>query len=516
MLRRTGLLAALALAGLLASSAYAVPPSKVAPTQPVPLTQYLNATCTMPKGNQTWLLTGCLPGNGTSFVAESMPAPGKLTVRGITFRWPGQSDFYFPPGSSGTLRMDSILNPTAPIDLGGRSGYRYVALLAAGLGDRFNVPYTLTYTDGSTSTSPLWVRDWAAPQLESDIPGVRIQSGYDKADLASGQGAIKVLLLQADPRKSLRSIALAPSTLTYAISLTNEVPPGGGPIDGPRYSYAPTEEEYAAPGHWGVTVSRTAGACDRDNALCTIYSPSPLGRDTRTGDPVRHPVIVWANGTGQATEKYDYFLRHLASWGFLVISSDDTGTGDGATATDAANYVVDRAKDPASPWHTTLDAARVGVTGHSQGGGAVMGLFARQTAPFSAYVAVHPSPGFFCYVFCDYQEGDLANGTKGAILYLQSAGDGGAGDTENYYNQTPDSATKAFGVLSHAKHDDVMGSPQCKGNCITGVYGYLGYSTAWFAWHLKGDSTLRSVFTEDSGEFLESDPDWKLNRTNIR
>jgi hypothetical protein len=174
-------------------------------------------------------------------------------------------------------------------------------------------------------------------------------------------------------------------------------------------------------------------------------------------------VVVWANGTGMPTEAYDHFLRHLASRGFLVVSSGDTQTGDGTTAVDVANHVISETKKPTSPWRAPVDTSRIGVAGHSQGGGAVMGLLARQTPPFSAYVAVHPAPSFFCYATCNYKPGDLAGAKKGAILFLQSAGDGGAGDTENYYNQTPDSATKAFGVVAHAKHDDVMGAPHCTG-----------------------------------------------------
>lgn len=491
--------------------------SSGAATRIVSLSRYLNATCTTPQGNQTWLLAGCTAGGGTTFVAESMPAPGRFAVRGITFAWPGQSDYYFPPASSGTLRMDSVVNASEPVDLGGHGGYRYVALLVAGLGDQFKVPYTVTYTDGTHTTVPLWVRDWAAPQSESDIPGVRVQQGYDKVDLARGQGAIKVLLVKVDPRKRVRSIRLAPSTLTYAVSLTNTVPPGGGPIDGPRYSPARAESRYAVPGPQNVKVSRTTEVCDGDGGLCTVYSPDPVETRARTGQDARHPVIVWANGSGVETARYDYFLRHLASWGFLVVASDDTGTGDGTTATNVANYVIRTAKDPASAWHDTADTRRIGVAGHSQGGGAVLGLLARQTPPFSAYLAIHPSPAYFCYAACNYKPGDLANAKRGAILYLQSADDGGAGDTENYYNQTPDSTIKAFGVLAHAKHDDVMGNAHCvSAGCITGSYGYLGYGTAWFRWQLLGDSQMRSVFREDAGEFVQPDPDWKLTRSNIR
>lgn len=522
MFRRIGLMLALA-ACLLTHSAFGAVGATAgaknateAATLPISLTSSLNATCTAPESNQLWLLTGCTAGNGTFFVAESMPAPGLFDVRGITFLWPGQSDYYLPAGLSGTLRLDSVVNPAAPIDLGGRSGYRYVALLTAGIGDQYEKPHTVTYTDGSTSTSNLWVRDWAAPQSESDIPGVRIQQGLDKVDLTRGRGSIKVLLVQVDPLKGLRSITLAPSTLTYAVSLTNQLPPGGGPIDGPRYEYAPTEAKYAATGPWDVERSKTSSACDSKGNACTVYSPLPLGRDPGTGKRVRNPVVVWANGSGMATSAYDYFLRHLASWGFLVVSSDDGSTGDGVSATDAANYVISQAESTSSPWHDTVDTQHIGVAGHSQGGGAVMGLFARQTPPFSAYLPVHPSPSYFCYAACDYKPGDLAGAAKGAILYLQSADDGGAGDTENYYNQTPDTATKAFGVLAHALHSEIMGKPQCGAGCITGVYGYLGYSTAWFLWQLKGDTQLRSVFMTDVGEFVQPDRDWKLQLTNIR
>lgn len=31
--------------------------------------------------------------------------------------------------------------------------------------------------------------------------------------------------------------------------------------------------------------------------------------------------MVWANGSAQSADDYRYFLRHLASWGFVVVSS---------------------------------------------------------------------------------------------------------------------------------------------------------------------------------------------------
>src|SRR5689334_11298526 len=144
MLRKLSLVAAVTTC-LLAQAAFGGTTTRPAATVPISLASSLNATCTAPAGGQTWLLTGCTAGRGTSFVAESMPAAGRFDVRGITFLWPGQSDFYgqLPGAPTGTLRLDSIVDAAKPIDLGGRTGYRYVALLVAGLGDQFNVPYTV-------------------------------------------------------------------------------------------------------------------------------------------------------------------------------------------------------------------------------------------------------------------------------------------------------------------------------------------------------------------------------------
>jgi hypothetical protein len=500
---------------------------------PIPLTSYLNATCTAPSGNPQYASTcsnaEAAKTNGaiSSFVTESMPAAGPLTVRGITFSWPGQSEFYSPAHVGPPIRFDTILDGKDPIDLGGRSGYASIALLVTGFETDYNggAPYTVNYADGTTSTTQVWLRDWKVPSSESDIPGIRVQTlGWfgENVNLAPAAGSIQLRLIPVDPTKELRSLTLAGGeyhTLTYAVSLTNVVPTGGGPTDGPRYTAkGPVEAKYQATGPWTVDMVTTTEPCDSKGNVCDVYVPQPFGTRATKGGSMRHPIIVWANGSGVATERYDYMLRHFASWGFVVVASRDGSTGDGVSPTDAANYMIEQDGTSGSAFAGKLDTAHIGVTGHSQGGGSAMGLFARQTPPFSAYVAIHPSPSWFCYAACDYLPGDLSNGEKrGAILYIQSVGDGGAGDTQSYYDQTPDTATKAFGVLAHAKHDDSMGNPHCRAGtgCITGVYGYLGYSTAWFMWQLQGAEEDRAAFVAGTGEFNQPDDDWKHNISNV-
>jgi hypothetical protein len=492
----------------------------------------LNATCSAPANEPESTTTTCtdLAGGASnqaieSFVAESMPAEGALSVRGINFQWPGQTQYYSPVWNSlynQTPQADTILDGTVPIQLGGAAGYRYVALLTAGFdGDQPAAPYSVTYADGTQQTTPIWLRDWAAPQGASDVLGIRLQQGSDSVNGTPGEGAIQLRAIPVDPTKALRSLSLpggSVHSLTYAVTLTNTIPTGGGPLDGPPYTVkGDTEASYQATGPWAVTKTTTAAACDSKGSLCDLYAPDPLGTDPRTKKPFLHPVIAWANGSGQTAANYDYYLRHLASWGFLVIASRDTDTGDGTTTADAAKYLLAQAKTPGNPLYGKVDTAHVGTAGHSQGGGSVVSLFAHQTSPFTAYVAIHPAPGYFCYAVCNIHPGDMANGTRGAILYLQSVGDGGAGDTKaNYYDQTPNTATRAIGVLANAKHDDIMGNPHCTdATCVTGVYGYLGYSTAWFVWQLEGQSGLARAFGVSDGEFNQPDSDWNLNQSNV-
>src|SRR6202022_617936 len=52
-----------------------------------------------------------------------------------------------------------------------------------------------------------------------------------------------------------------------------------------------------------------------------------------------------------------------------------------------------------------------------------------------------------------------------------------------YYSAVPNSVPKLKGTLIGPGHPDVQGQPDCSKaplGCVNGVYGYLGYPTAWF------------------------------------
>ena len=84
---------------------------------------------------------------------------------------------------------------------------------------------------------------------------------------------------------------------------------------------------------------------------------------------------------------------------------------------------------------------------------------------------------------------------------------------------TQGAVTKAYGILSQARHDDIMGEPSCSkvssGRCITGVYGYLGNPTTWFMWQLQGTTDGVRAFSDKTGEFVQPGSDWSSNRSNV-
>lgn len=75
------------------------------------------------------------------------------------------------------------------------------------------------------------------------------------------------------------------------------------------------------------------------------------------------------NGTGGVSNAADYFLKHLASWGFVIVATRDRFTGDGTTILDATNYMVGEKSNPQSIFFQKLDTNHIGGIGHSQGAG---------------------------------------------------------------------------------------------------------------------------------------------------
>ncbi|WP_280382241.1 hypothetical protein [Nocardia wallacei] len=278
------------------------------------------------------------------------------------------------------------------------------------------------------------------------------------------------------------------------------------------------EAAFSQRGPWEVTAQAGFGCCDSTGAAYDIWYPTDLG-----ARGVRHPIITWGDGTNAVPRQYAYLLEHLASWGFVVIAAENRTTGSGADIAGAARYLIDASREPSSVFHDRLDPDAVGAVGHSQGASGAINAMAGSGGMIKTAVPMEIPAESFCsgnLISC----ADVRKLTSGSVLFVNGADDAlispsnqppwqpqGLQSNRAYYDAVPAAVTKAWGTLVRANHNDPQGQPDCARAsvpCTTGVYGYLGYPTAWLMAHLQNSEAAQAAFTPGSGEFYAPNPNW--------
>lgn len=277
----------------------------------------------------------------------------------------------------------------------------------------------------------------------------------------------------------------------------------------------PIEAKYIATGPWAISETRAAEPCDRKGNLCTIYHPTAMGSNPLKGmtSGFAHPVIAWANGTGVLTDAYSVMLRHWASWGFVVVASDDGSTGLGESTEDAVNYIVAQSQSQSSEFFHKIDGTQIGVSGHSQGGLTAIHLFARRPELFKTSVPWSATTFGAGLVFGAANVFDLNRVRSGSIFFWGSATDllGNSALQLVDYQSTSDNVGKAIASLTNGGHDGLVRPPECnEPECIAA----RGYSTAWMMWRLQDAADVESAFVPGTGEFSRSHPLWSLQMSN--
>jgi hypothetical protein len=212
--------------------------------------------------------------------------------------------------------------------------------------------------------------------------------------------------------------------------------------------------KFADPGPYAVTV--------QTDAAHTYYSPTDLGT-------VKHPVVLWGNGTFLNPTHYDALLRHLASHGFIVAAANTSNALSGNEIRAGLDNLTTFNGQSGNRFYGTVDLTRVATVGHSQGGGGA--ITAGNDARIDTVVAVEPFLG-----------NDA--GVKGTIFYMAGENDTTItpASVRAKYDGTPRPA--AYGLLAGASHTD----PIVNGNMFRGPI------TAWLRWQLMGDGTARNQF----------------------
>jgi hypothetical protein len=291
----------------------------------------------------------------------------------------------------------------------------------------------------------------------------------------------------------------------------------------PNYPTKPIELKYYAPGPWAVTVNTGGACCDSSGNKFDLYYPTSLG-----ANGFLHPILTWGNGTSASPIQYDYLLRHMASWGFVVIATEDQATGVGQTILDGANFMVHANGDSASPFFHKLNVSQIGAFGHSQGAGGAGNALIKSAGLIKTVVPIEPPARIWCTLGANCF--DPAHLTSGSVFFIDGSADfpispptqspqtPGEQSVEAYYNATPNSVGKLKGTLLGPSHNDVQGQPDCSHAaipCVHGVYGYLGYPTAWFMFQLQSDALAHGAFVNGTGEMFSETKNWELVASNI-
>lgn len=216
---------------------------------------------------------------------------------------------------------------------------------------------------------------------------------------------------------------------------------------------------FAGTGPFSVTTQSTS--------TNTFYSPTNLGSSGCT----THPVVLWGNGTTAAVSFYDAFLRHLASHGFIVAAANTSNAGSGSEMLQGLAQLRTWNGQSGHRFSGRVDLQNVGSTGHSQGGGGAINAAkdpgVKTTAPLEPW--------------SQNQSGLQSTDTA---IFFSGENDSIVPPSTVRARYTGVSIAAAYAELAGASHFTALGD----------VGGFRGPTTAWFRWHLMGDTTARSQF----------------------
>jgi len=215
-----------------------------------------------------------------------------------------------------------------------------------------------------------------------------------------------------------------------------------------------------------ATTSRSEGP------NCRVYRPATLGQNG-----VRHPIVLWGNGTGTGPTAYSGLLSHWASHGFVVAAAETSNAGTGEQMLACLDYLVQESNRTYGTYVGVLNTGRVGTSGHSQGGGG--SIMAGQDERVSVTAPIQP------YTIGLGHDSASQRNQQGPMFLMSGGGDTIAFP---YLNAQP-VYTRAnvpvfWGERRYVSHFEPVGDGGA----------YRGPSTAWFRYHLMEDETARSTF----------------------
>ena len=261
---------------------------------------------------------------------------------------------------------------------------------------------------------------------------------------------------------------------------------------------SPLEQKYTLRG----SVETAHSVYDSDNkniGKIHVYFP----RELESNDKI-YPLIMVVNGSNTRALNYLPFFDRLASWGFIVVGTDDPQAGTGETTSIALDFILNLGSTDVLSGK--VDRDRIGIAGYSQGGAGALGA-SQNYGNSNLYKAIFT--GSAAYPFLANNMGWEYDPAKITIPYFMTAATGESDDRGiedinsdfagvaplksliKIYDAMPDDVTKIRARVTGAEHTEM----QMKTD---------GYMTAWFLWQLCEDEDAGKVFIGDDAEILHN------------
>lgn len=220
-----------------------------------------------------------------------------------------------------------------------------------------------------------------------------------------------------------------------------------------------------------------------------IYYP----KDIKSMDPL--PVVVFVNGTGVAGSKYPALQKHMASWGFITIATEEEYAWNGFSAEMCVRY-LERINTYAEDgkeniFYNKIDMDKIGITGHSQGGIGVINAITdhKHSDRYTAAVMLSATETDIAKAFL--WESDSSRIKTNTLMIASN------GSTDQKISSLA-SLRKTY----HAISDDVSKVLAIRNDCDHGemLYHADGYVTAWFRYYLQNDQEAGDAFIGEQAE----------------
>ena len=249
------------------------------------------------------------------------------------------------------------------------------------------------------------------------------------------------------------------------------------------------EKKYLADGTY--KVKKTTADAEKPIKKYTIYYPEELENSSK-----KYPMILVVNQTGGKATKIEPMLEQLATWGFIVVGNQDKGTGTGETTITELKYMLSENENKESVFYNKIDLNNIGLTGHSQGGAAVMNVITKyeESKYFKTAVPISPVSEKTTREATNYNY----DSSKVNIPIFILAGTSGDFEIKTVipfeeFKMMYDKITspKVEARRTDMTHDDML-------------YKSEGYVTAWFMWQLQNDNEAAKVFIGENAELLNN------------